>query len=154
MCLQGENQLICIMLQTIATFKMKLNLWQDQVMANNFICLLFWLNTVLWTAEKICIFLPIFIKEFEKIFQDCWKYHQFFCMFVIPFSININKFHVNFRVEYIHMQSGIQLKKIDHVSLLDFYKASLTREHIPLFTVTPYSCHHFLAVWTFVKKHF
>ena len=36
MCLQGENQLINTMFQTITLFQMKLKLWQVQIKANNF----------------------------------------------------------------------------------------------------------------------
>lgn len=36
MHLQGENKLICAMLQTYQLFKMKLKLWQTLIMANNF----------------------------------------------------------------------------------------------------------------------
>ena len=36
MCLQGENQLIDSMFQTVTAFQMKLKLWQAQIKANNF----------------------------------------------------------------------------------------------------------------------
>ena len=36
MHLQGENQLINTMFQTITAFQMKLKLWQAQIQANNF----------------------------------------------------------------------------------------------------------------------
>ena len=36
MRLQGENQLINTMFQTITAFEMKLKLWQSQIKANNF----------------------------------------------------------------------------------------------------------------------
>ena len=36
MCLQGENHLACAMFQTITAFKMKLELWQAQIMGKNF----------------------------------------------------------------------------------------------------------------------
>ena len=35
MRLEGKNQFICAMFQTITTFKMDLKLWQAHVMANN-----------------------------------------------------------------------------------------------------------------------
>lgn len=36
MSLRGENQLICAVFQTIIVFKMKLELWQAEAAANNF----------------------------------------------------------------------------------------------------------------------
>ena len=35
MSVHGENQLICAMFQTVTVFKIKIKLWQEEVMANN-----------------------------------------------------------------------------------------------------------------------
>lgn len=58
--------------------------------------------------------------------------HQFHCVFVAPFSVNINILPANFQMKWIQLQSHIQFKiKFDHISLADFYKPSLTREKYP-----------------------
>ena len=71
MRLQGENQLICAMFQTILVLELKLKLWQAQVMANN--CMPF--DTLAEhspvNSEKHAAMLSILIKEFENRFQDC-----------------------------------------------------------------------------------
>ena len=36
LCLQGENQLINVMFETINALEMKLKIWQSQIMSNNF----------------------------------------------------------------------------------------------------------------------
>ena len=69
MCLQGENQLICSMLHIITTFKMKLKLWQAQVMANDFIHLSTYAKHSPVKSEKYAIL----IHKFKNRFQDWTK---------------------------------------------------------------------------------
>ena len=48
-------------------------------------------------------------------------------------SVNINMLPANFQVEFIELQSDIQLKeKFDPVSSLDFYRSYLPRDKYPL----------------------
>ena len=54
----------------------------------------------------------------------------------------------------IELQLDSQLKKNDHAYLPDFYKSSFTRENIPSFSITPYSCHLFWAVCIIVDNQF
>ena len=56
-------------------------------------------------------------------------------------------------MECTELQSDVQLKeKIGHVSLPAFHKVVSYQRKIFLFTVTPYSCYHFLAVHTFCEQ--
>jgi len=62
MCLQGENQLLCAMFQTITAFKMKLKLWQAQVTANNFMRFNILAKHSPVNSEKYAVLLSILIK--------------------------------------------------------------------------------------------
>ena len=83
-------------------------------------------------SEKYAVLLSILIKEFENRLHNSWKKHHFGGIIATPFSVDINTLPANFQMECIELQSDIQLKlKFDHVSLLDIYKPSLTREKYP-----------------------
>ena len=134
MHLQGENQLINPMFQTITAFQMKLKLWQAQIKANDFMHF----NTLTKhspvNSKKYAALLFNLIQEFENRFQDFWENNQYFAIFETQFSININTLPANFQMECMGLQSGIQLKeKFDCVSLLDFYRFYLPRDKYPLF---------------------
>ena len=121
MRLQGENQLINTMFQTITAFQMKLKLWQSQVKANNFMHFDTLAKHGPVNNEKYAALLFDLIQEFENRFQDFRKNHQSFGIFATPFSVDINILPANFQMECIELQSDIQLKeKCDRVSLLDF----------------------------------
>ncbi len=93
MYLQGENQLICAMFQTVTEFKMKLNLWQAQAVANNFMHFDVLAKHSPVNSEKYAAVLSILIKEFENRFQDLQKKHQFFCCCCICNSVfSTNKY--------------------------------------------------------------
>ena len=76
-CLLGENQLICAMFQTVTEFKMKLNLWQAQAVANNFMHFDVLAKHSPVNSEKYAAVLSVLIKEFENRFQDLQKNHLF-----------------------------------------------------------------------------
>lgn len=63
----------------------------------------------------------------------------------------MNKLPVNFQIKIIELQSDIQLKKIDHISLLDFCKSYFAEKDITRFSITPYSHHCFLEVCMFMN---
>ena len=68
-------------------------------------------------SEKYTTLLFDLIQEFENRFQDFWENNQYFAIFVTPFSVDINMLPANFQMEYIELQSDIELKeKFDHVS--------------------------------------
>lgn len=58
--------------------------------------------------------LSILIKEFENKFQDFKKQktHQFLCVFLTQFAVHINTLPVNLQMEYIELQSDVQLKNL------------------------------------------
>ena len=78
---------------------------------------------------------------------------NFFCIFVIPFSVNIKILPVNFQMECIELQSDIQHKDL----IVSLYQTSMSflvsERDIPHLTITPYSHHDFLAAQTFVNNH-
>ena len=56
------------------------------------------------------------------------KKKKHFGIIVIPFSVSVSKLPEDLQLECIDLQSDIQLKeKIDHASVLDYHKTSLTR---------------------------
>ena len=75
MRLQGENQLINTMFQTITTFEMKLKLWQSQIKANNFMHFDTLAKHVPVNNKKYAALLFDLIQEFENRFQDFRKNH-------------------------------------------------------------------------------
>ena len=66
MSVHGENQLICAMFQTVTVFKIKIKLWQEEVMANN--CTHF--DTLAkhraQNSEEYAAMTSILIKEFAS----------------------------------------------------------------------------------------
>lgn len=56
--------------------------------------------------------LSVLIKEFENSFKISEKIVNFFCMFATPFSVKINPLATNFQLQYIELQSDIQLKTL------------------------------------------
>lgn len=87
--------------------------------------------------------LSFLIKEFEDWFQDCQKIILFF---QVHLHLTKETRLAHFQVESIGLQTDIQLKNL----IISLYWTSvssiLAERNAPLFTVTPYSCHHFLAV--------
>jgi len=119
------------MFQTITTFKMKLKLWQHQVIANN--CMHFdisakhYLNCL---QKKIWSYAFCLDKGIQELFSRFLKkIIIFFSKFLTPecryvhylqiFTLNV------YRVAIRHKE------KFDHVSLLDFYKTYPIRDKHP-----------------------
>ena len=73
MHLQGKNQFICAMFQTITAFEMKLKLWKVEVMRNNVICFDALAKHRPVNSRKDAALLFILVKEFENRFQDFQK---------------------------------------------------------------------------------
>ena len=69
------------------------------------------------------------------------KNHQF--TFATQFSIDVSMLPLNFQMEYVELQSDIQLKNV----IMSLYQTPvsplLAERNIPHFTVTPHSCHRF-----------
>ena len=108
-----------------------------------------WLNTVLWTEKNM---LPSFvlIKEIGNRYQDCQKNDQL--VFANPFSVAINTLSANSQIEGIECIECIQLKNLIMSLYQTFISSLLPEQNIPHFTITPCSCHSFLAVCTFVNS--
>lgn len=74
------------------------------------------------------------LQEFETRYQNFWKNNQYFVIFATPFSVDINILPENFQIEYIELQSDIELKeKFHNASLLEFYKNYLPKNKCPSF---------------------
>ena len=69
--LQGENQLIYAMFQTITEFNLTLKQWQAQVMANNFMHFDTLAKHSSVNSERPEAVLSILVKEFKNTFQNC-----------------------------------------------------------------------------------
>ena len=76
MCLQGENQLINTMFQTIVAFQMKLKLWQAQIKANNFMHFNMLSKHSPVNSEKYAALLFDFIQDFENRFRNFQENNQ------------------------------------------------------------------------------
>uniref|UniRef100_A0ABM5FVD0 General transcription factor II-I repeat domain-containing protein 2A-like n=1 Tax=Pogona vitticeps TaxID=103695 RepID=A0ABM5FVD0_9SAUR len=132
MHLQGENQLISTMFQTITAFKMKLKLSHSQMKAKNLMHFSTLAKRTSVNTEKYAALLFNLVQEFQNRFQDFRKNQPPFLIFATPFSEDINILPANLQMECIELQSDIQLKeKFDHVSLMDFYKVYVPREKYP-----------------------
>ena len=81
MCLQGENQLINTMFQTIVAFQMKLKLWQAQIKANNFMHCDRLAEHISVNSEKYAALVFNLIQKFENRFQDFQESNQYFAIF-------------------------------------------------------------------------
>ena len=79
MCLQGENQLIKTMFQTIMAFQKKPKSWQAQIKANNFMHFDTLAKHSPVNSKKHVALLFDLIQEFEKRFQDFWRKKSIFC---------------------------------------------------------------------------
>ena len=99
MHLQGDNQLINTMFQTITAFQMKLKLHQAQNKANNFMHFDTLDKHSPMNSKKYAALLFDLIQEFENIFQDIWGNNQYFATFVTLFSVDINMLPANFQME-------------------------------------------------------
>ena len=107
MRLQGENQLISTMFQTITVSQMKLKLWQAQIKANNFVHF----NTLAKhspiNSEKNAALLFNLIQEFENRFQDFLENNEHFAVFATLFSVDINMLPASFQMEFLELKSNI-----------------------------------------------
>ena len=128
-------------------------------MANSSICFDTLTKYSPMNSEKYTL-LSILIKEFENRFQDCRKNSQFSGIFVTSFSADINTLPANFYIECIDLQSfnsNIWLCFFVFYKIFfmkTFIRSLLPEKNIPRFTITPYLCHLFLAVCTFVNNYF
>ena len=102
-------------------------------------------------SEKYAAMLYVLIQEFKNKFQDFKK--KFFCIFATPFSVNKYTtcifLHGMYRVVIRH---STQRKKLAMYVYQIFIHPILSEKNIPYFTITPYSCYHFLVVCMFVKN--
>lgn len=78
-------------------------------------------------SQRNAAMLFISMKELRTGFKTAKKIINFFGLFALPFSVNINVCSVHFQMKQIKLQSDAQLET-DRVSLLDFCTHSLTRE--------------------------
>lgn len=103
------------------------------------------------SSRKYTAMLPILLKEFENMLQDCWKK-------ILIFWSACNSIFSQHKYMTWESSNGVQrvvirysTKKSDQAS---FISLILPEKNIPPFTVTLYSCHHFLVVRTFVTNYF
>ena len=73
MHLQGENQLISTLFQTITVFQMKLKLWQVQIKANSFMHFNTLTKHSSVNSKKYSALLFALIQELENRCQDFWE---------------------------------------------------------------------------------
>ena len=64
-------------------------------------------------------------------------------MFARPFSVDTNTLPASFQMEFIKLQSDIQLKNLIMSLYQTFIIPVLARKNTLCFTITPYKCHHF-----------
>lgn len=132
--LQGKNQLINNMFQTITAFERKLKLWHCQIKLNDLTHFSTLAAHKPVSCTKYAALVFDLIKEFQCRFQDFRKNEENFKLFSTPFSLDINKLPSNLQMECIELQSDIQLKeKFGNVSLLEFYKNHLPCDKYPNF---------------------
>lgn len=135
--LQGRNQLINNMFQTITAFERKLKLWHSQIIVKDLTHFSTLAGHKVVSCSKYAKYAGLIfdlIQEFESRFQDFRKNEEYFNIFSTPFSLEINKLPSNLQMECIELQSDIQLKeKFGNVSLLEFYKDCLPRDKYPNF---------------------
>ena len=92
MHLQGENQLISTLFQTITVFQMKLKLWQVQIKANSFMHFNTLTKHSSVNSKKYSALLFDLIQKFENRFQDFQENNQYFAIFATPFSVDISHY--------------------------------------------------------------
>ena len=73
-------------------------------------------------------------------------------MFVPPFPVDTKMLPPDFQMEYIELQSDIQLKNLIMSLHQALIRPLLPQRNVPRFTTRPYSCHHFLALGTLVNS--
>ena len=150
--LQGENQLISIMFQTISVFQMKLKLRQTQIKANNFMLFDTLAKHSPMTSKKHAALLSDLIQEFENRFQDFQEDNQYFAMFVTPFSVYINMSPANFQMACL--KTFLLQRNVIVCLYWTFTGPVFLETNIPCLTIMPYSCHHYLAALTFESNYF
>lgn len=108
---------------------------------------------ILWMGKKKkkAALLSILIQKFESRFQDWWKKLPIFYISGTLFSDNISNCVLSSWMYSVAVRYSTE--KIDHVSLLVFFKTYLNREPISYSTIMPYSCHFWQKV-CFVNKYF
>ena len=97
-----------------------------------------WLNTVQWIVKKNAALL----SDLRIGFEIAGKIITF--VYVCDFIFSWHKLMAcKFKMEYIELQSYFNSK---------IWECLLSEKNIPFFTITPYLCHHFLAVHTFLTN--
>lgn len=127
-CLQGNNRMIHQLYELIIGFEMKLNLWKNQLLSNefdNFPTLLDLSKNGPVNTDKYGKSISILLLEFEKRFVEFKKNKNLIDLFRIPFAVEINNILENFQLEIIGLQANVHLKEIfSHVSLVDLLNVS------------------------------
>ena len=129
-CLQGENQLISALFQTIITFEMKLELRQTQVMANNFMRFDVFTKHSSVNSKNTQLCFPFWERNLSIGFK-IWKKKKLF-FFFLNICNSIFCWHKYITREFSNAMCGVAVRcstqKFDHVSSPDFYKPYLNRD--------------------------
>ena len=116
------------------------------------VCVFFTVN-----SEKYAAVFSFSINKFENRFQD-FKKKNLLCVCVCICN-SIFSWHKYVTCKFSHGMWRVVIRHSTQWKMIlstyqTFISPFLPEKNICHFTVTPYSCHHFLAVHTFVNNYF
>lgn len=123
--LQGKNNVITNMYDSIHSFTMKLRLWETQLSLNNLVHFptLKQLSTDSNDSKKYISNILLLKNEFMNRFTDFQKYKDDFLLFSEPFSINAEHVREDLQLELIDLQCNSVLKsKFEAVGVPEIFK--------------------------------
>lgn len=124
--LQGRDQLITHMNDTVASFKKKLIIWQNHLKVGNLayfpMCQQFKNQSENYTFSKYCDRIEKIKDEFDTRFKDFEEHQDEFSIFTGPFSFDIERAPISIQMELIDLQNDSILKaKYQEVGIPKMY---------------------------------
>uniref|UniRef100_A0A0L8FU42 DUF4371 domain-containing protein n=1 Tax=Octopus bimaculoides TaxID=37653 RepID=A0A0L8FU42_OCTBM len=122
---QGESNMIMLMSDNITALKMRLSLWEKQLLLKNFdhFSSLKTLNSVDCDASQECVeFINKLQREFDRQFKELKEMKPQLDVFSKPFAVDVNDvpFSIQIRSIYITCDSALK-QKFSYIGILQFY---------------------------------
>jgi len=133
--LQGDDKLIIDSCREITIFKLKLQLWEHQLVNEDASHFKEFNNFDLPCEKKYKEYAEIIHnigKSFEKRFQEINTYGKNFEIFSSPFNVDVTTVPTPLQMEILDLQCNPELQTIfREIDKIDFYRKYITEERYP-----------------------
>ena len=129
--LQGKENLIHNLLDTVKAFEFKLDLWKNQLLKKEYMHFPKLKSCECTDVDKYVEAVDLLKKEFQSRFSDFRDNEKYISLFARPFGVSVEDMPENFQMELIDLQCNSELKDKFDVGVFDFYAKYVDHNSFP-----------------------